>query len=731
MSRCFPKFKMVLLFLLLGLVTWSTVAAETLNQMHTASQINSLIRQERRDEALPLCRLYTAEFPDNPVMLYNLACLENTAGNVQQAIEAYRKALEAGFSEFELAAEDPDLQGNAHELILEMNLATRNRLAVIAAGARLTLDHNQWSEPRQLTPHGATARPTVMLGDRPQLSLLWGDNGLEFELTATGQWREMFAVDTQAPWQGGPGLLFSLGMLTDPDDLESTNHFLFAFGFEAKGGVGGMYISTQGQWQRVAELAPKIKIDETGPLRLSAMIPWQALMPYNPLVDTPIGFNATLIRRENGQLHRATLLETSDTMDPLANRRRLARLDFRTDSIVADTFLGKLSNSISRNQPLDLDLVAISTEAGTATLSLNFTDQAGRSVLPAGPIQGTVSLRQGTNHIDRQADFGSLKTGGYIMQTEMVFPSGHRDSWSGTVLQLADRWQQQYEENISLVAMSEQTTVQYLLDTIVAAAANHQPRRSPGAIVTTLIDLEQMLADAEEYGSILPKKGSFVFIYPGAKGQNMVCRMYLPAGREIADGINPIVVFSPGGGHEASLAARIGRNYEHGQQMPTLKSGLDDKFPVYLVPELPAAGGVNTADFQAEADACLNWAMTYFQTPKISVVGIDARGSSALLYARQAADRMNGILVFAGQNLNPWPQAQPEYIRGQLGSPTDLVPITWVDFPSETSKNGQAIDILQALKQLKYQIGDEQTVRGSLNLTQAADRLVIWAEGLR
>ena len=695
------------------------------------------MRQDRRAEALPLCQQYTVDFPHDPVMWYNLACLENTVGDAERAVTAYDAALTAGFSELEMAIKDPDLQGEIGTAIVEMNAAEVAYLAQLTARQSLSLDLDSWSEPRALIPHRAVVPSAAVssvagLLSQPQLRLMWHNGGLGLELTAGQDWETLFSqAGTLAPWNGGSGLILSLGVLDDPAATTSENHHLFAFGIEAKGGVGGMFIAAQQHWQQVLELAPKIRVDDQGQLHLTATIPWEALMPYNPVVDTPLGLNATLVMTGGQQLHRASLVETGDTLDPLAQKRRFARLDFRTDSITGDLFLGKLSNSLSGSEPLDLELIAISDEAGPAALSLNFMDQAGRSVLPDGPISGSLTLTKGTNRITRQADFSPLNTGGYIMQAEMTFPSGNKKIWASTVLQLPAGWQAQYEERISMVALSEQGTVNYLLKTIATAAANHLPRRSPGALVTTLIDLDQMLADADENGSILPKKGSFAFVYPGPDGYDRVCHLYLPAGREVADGLNPIVVLNHGNGQEARLAARIGRNYEHGDQKPTLKTGEDDRFPVYLVPELaPAAAGKHT-DLVAEAEACRLWAMDYFQAPGTALVGIDGAGGAALKVVGKAPNQVRGLLVIAGQNLDPWPQAQPEFIRQQLSPVPAQLPVTWLDFRNETRRAGQAQDILQAMKDLGYRITDEQEVRGGLNLTQVADRLVLWAEGLR
>jgi hypothetical protein len=689
-----------------------------------AGQINELLRTGRRQEALPLCRGYVAAWPGDGIMAYNLACLENTDGDPDQALTAFATALAAGFSECDRAAADPDLQGPNQTRIAELCAAETARRETLARAQGLVLERDHWSPVRELVVEpGPGGGPT----SRPRLRLQWQEAGLEIELATDADWDAVPTKNATAPWNGGPGLLVSLGAAQDGSVLASDNHFLFAFGREGKSGVGGLYVTTQRRWQRVVELDPVLAATPNGGQRLTANIPWSAISPYDPVVDTPLGLNATLMALDGAERHHASLVPTTDTMDAAAGRRHFAPLSFRTESITSDTFVGRLGASLGGSTPLAMDLVAVSTIPGEATLSLNFMDQAGRSVLPEGPLQGTLPLKKGTNLISRQADFSALKNGGYLVEAELGFPSGAKRTWRAPVLQLAAGWEDQYRARLSYVALSEQATVGYLLEAIVSAVARLEPRRNPGAIVTSLIDLESMLTQAEESGSILPEKGSFVFVYPGPDGHNRLCHMYLPAGRGIADGVNPVVVLSRGGALEGRLAARIGQNYEQGRQLPTLKAGQDDRFPVYLVPEF----GSDTQDLMAEADACRRWAMVCFRAPAISVVGVDALGWTGLQLASRVPTTLRGVLVFAGRDLDPWPRAQPEFIRSQVGPAPGDLPITWIDFAQETRAAGQGPQILLAIKAAGYRIADEQIVRGSLNLTQIADRIVLWAEGLR
>ena len=151
-------------------------------------------------------------------------------------------------------------------------------------------------------------------------------------------------------------------------------------------------------------------------------------------------------------------------------------------------------------------------------------------------------------------------------------------------------------------------------------------------------------------------------------------------------------------------------------------------FPVYLVPRLESLTPGARPDPVAESAACMAWALEYFQAESASVVGIDETGAAALALTIEQPEHVNGLLVFAGQNLDPWPQAQPSFIRERLAPLASAPPIAWVDFPTETAVAGQGAAILDALRDLGADLTDVQEVRGGLSLTQAADRTARWAQ---
>ena len=694
-----------------------------------AEEIIDLIRQDRRAEALPLCRTFNERFPGDEVMLYNQACMENLAGLPEDAVETFAKAVNAGFDDFARASTDPDLDGleqNPH--MVRLVREHRDRLAKIAADRAVSLSWKKISPPLLLT--NETSGP---LSGGPEILLTWLPAGLAVELNAAPPWSSIVGPGNLAPWNGGPGLVFTLGI---PDgnqvgEFQTSNHFVFAFGMEKGLPVGAAYLASPNRWQSISELQPKIRLDERDHLELRVTIPWAAILPYDPLIDAQLGCNA--IVRLTGPENRQTASILSDpaAFRPKADARRIIPLSFLTPSVTEEVFVGKASHTISGNEPVTIDLVAVSLEDGSGQLAIDFLGGPDQSLLPEGQASQTIELTRGLNRLTRQADFSALKTGAYVIKATLTFPSGRTLSWGSSILQTAPGWREKFLTRIEQLNQQEKPTALFHLETIEKAMADHHQRRGPGAIVTTINELGRLLDNAESGGSILPDKGSFLAVYPGPDGDTRLCHIYFPAGWKKAARLNPILMLTASPGLAGALADRTGQNYEKGRQMPTLKAGADEGFPIYLVPRLEPLEGHGPVDMVAEAESSLAWVLDTFETATLSVAASDRGAGAALQLAPKRSEVMKAVIIFAGRYLEPWPQADAEFIKQQLADfPRDL-PVHWADFVTETSIAGQSSLILQGLQELGANIVEIDEVRGGLNFTQVADRTVLWAEGLR
>ena len=698
-----------------------------------ADEIIDLMRQERRDEALSLCRTYTERFPDDAVMLYNLACLENMTGHAEEAVATFTLAVAAGFDDFGLAFSDPDLASlKYHPDMIDLSMKHQVRLSRMATAMAETLSWQESSEPIPLTSDQAGTAS----GAPVEIRLTWTPVGLDIELLATGPWAGVLGPDNLAPWNGGSGLVFTLGIPNLSNQHYSTsNFFLFAFGVEKGNALGAIYLASQDRWQALAELVPKVRQDDADNLELRATIPWASILPYNPLVDDQLGFNAALRLIGSGDPQTASLFPDPAAFRPRSKQRRIVPLIFQTSTVTEEVFVGTVSNTISGDDPVTFDLVVVSGEEGVGRLAIDFLGGPDQSLLPDGQVSEKINLDQGLNWLTRQADFTALETGAYVIRTELTFPSGRTQTWGSTVLQLAHGWQEDLLARIDLLEPQEKPTAIYYFESIEQAVAAHHPRRGPGTIASTLKELGRLLDNADKEGSIFPDRGSFLAVYPGPSDDTRVCHIYLPSGWKIAAKLNPVLTVTAATDMAGAIADRMGQNYEQGGRMPALRAGPDEGFPVFLVPRLgPVANrrpGELPTDLQAETEACLAWVRSTFKADTISMVGVDKAAGTALWLAGTRPDALKAMIIFAGKGLEPWPQADADFIKRQLAGFPGELPVTWMDFVNETEIAGQAPLILDALRELGSNIVEVQQVRGGLNFTQIADRTVLWAEGLR
>ena len=669
-------------------------------------QVLALIRAGEDSAALAACRAYAAAHPGDLPMRYNLACLEARSGHAASALATLQQVVAAGYDNLEQLTTDPDLAPLADDprfIALVTEIRTRLVLAAAERGVRLAPDR-----PAELRLSGNRPNP---LSSLPSLVLVWEADALLLRLDGGAKW--LGTADAR------PGLVVTLGLIDPQEPYRTGNSFVFAFGRDAKGhGWGAVWVPTLGRWQRIAELAPRSDgTDQPAVMR----IPWSLVQPLHPLTDPVLGINAALDGQggagQPGLVFAA--LDDPRAFDPTAATRRVVRLDFATTVYAEPAFLGRLEDSIVTADILDFTLVAVPPTAGRGTLRLDFLDNQGRSVLPQGPQTVAFELRDGRQELARQATFAGLGTGSFQLRAEIAWPGQGGAVWGATLLNLAPGWDDSLGVRIAKLNPADRRTALHYLDAVRAAVAAHRPRRHPGPIATTLGDLDAMLARSRATGSIIPTGTPGLLVYGGPDGTDRLCSVYRPApgagrGRE-----TPILVLDGAPGGEDQLVARLVRFYEHGDL-----DGAGDRHPLYLVPHLPVA------DRPAEARAALEFVRSRFRQATVPVAGIDAGAGSALGLATDGQGGVAGLMILAGANLEPWPGAADADLAGHLeGLPPDL-PLDWTDFSLETARAGQAAAILRALADDGTGRTTLRTAGGGLSLSQAADRIVLWAEQL-
>ncbi len=703
----------------------------SVNRQDLVIQINNLLQDGRHTEALILIRQYTDQYPGNPRMLYNLACVENAAGNSSAAISALTQSVAAGFDDFHQAQNDPDLQSLAGEpgfqaLILEHELALEQH----SQAKGFTTNYNTWSAEQFLLPH---ASPSGNTGSEMTMKVSWQIMGLAIEVSGSAPRYPKPAQANKAPWSGGDGVFATIAIEDGGSSGESENTFHFVFGRVKGSPTGALYIDSQHRWQQVKELAPKIRIDNEGETFFySFTLPWKILDPFHPLVDTILGLNvATRQASTSGPLVNY-LIEDPAAFQPYRTWHRYVPVEFDASNIEEARLHGRISHSISGNKPLSLDLRIVSPTAGSGSLRIDFLDNQHYSVLDETRADMALELEQGTNTFTWPVDFSSLRTGPYLIQASVDFPGGESLTWETPVLHLQPGWIEKIGEYLDNIPPGETETVALIEKTVIEAISVLQKRRNPQALGKTLHDLLEMADRADRFNSILPQKGSFLLSYPGTGNeQQQLCSVFFPPGYRDAATILPVLVLNNYRGFELRMADRMDKFYEHWANAPDPLQRAGETVPVYIFPHLKAGLTGIGQDGALEAANSAQWAAKFFGVEEIAVVGIDACLGDALNLAIANETSLAALLLVAGQEVRIWPEAQLAFLKQKLPAPPGDLPVKWMDFPYETKNHGQATDILAAMQENNWNINKTESVKGPLGLTQATDRIILWSENLR
>jgi hypothetical protein len=698
-----------------------------------AARIAALQRAGRTIEALDLCRRENTLHPGDPVMLYNQACLENRVADAPSALRSLRAALAAGFDDFDYALADPDLQGAAAEgvkLAIAGHRRQRGELSRVR-GARLAL-----GKPVALAlepPAGAKAA---------RLTVTWEETGLSLRLEADDSGRRWLLEGAARPWAGEAGVVVALGDLSADGSGETADCFVFGFGVDKGAGVGALLVAETGRWQRVRELEPKFRGTGTTTMVMDVAIPWSAIAPYHPLVDHELGLNAGLLGQ--GGAPGPRLMPAAVLDRPTAPHQLAARLDFDLATAAPGSLYGRTPTTILSGGAVALELAAVSDRAGDGTLVLDFRDSEGHSLLAEGPSSQPVPLNAGLNTVNRAVDFSRLRGGPCRVSAKLTFPSGRDAEWSAWLLNLEPEWETGYRTVIARLPADEQPTANHYLETLVEAARNHRPRRNPGALSTTLGDLNLMLACFRQTGSLVPAEGLAPFVFPGPGGTDRLCHLVVPAGRPAGAALAPVLLAGHLEADAPRLSARILRWFTETNVGPIGIGGIAGNkgtgdaaagatWPVFvLAPGTPDEGagpadappGSPSAD-ERELAACVRWARERFGAGRLQLAVQRRAAAPGLALASSPGTAIDRLLVFADGALELWPGATAAELTRRAGPPPRGVTVSWVDFTQETAVAGQGRALYDALLRAGWPL-ETEIVRGGTSFTQVADRTCLW-----
>jgi len=666
---------------------------------------------DRYAEALLTARAATAVFADNQNLWYNLAGLEEWHGDRAAAIEAMRRAVEAGFDDFRFADEDDDLGGlrrdPAYRALRDDWAAD---LARAAQARALTLITGEWSEPIALQDlRGAVLPPEATVRLRAD------QRALEVELLVTHH-----EPTPLPPWLGGSGVVLAVVLPATTGGHESQRHVEFAFGMHDKSPRGA--VSLRQGWRPLPELALKVR-----PTAIAAQWQWNITIPWSigsslhPLIDDTLGLNVTYQRR-GGDLPAATAAWLADpaTGRPQQPWRRAVPVTWRWPHDGGPQIHGRLADSVVRDDTVHLaPLVVVTPSDEPAQVQLVLRDHTGRIRQQATwSIDGPAGRR-----VFRSAlPLGDAAPGpARLGATYQATPTADAVAWETELVILPPGWEDRTSARVATAPAREQPSLQHRLRVVKDLLARYDPLADVDELGSLVGDLQDLLAHLDAHGTSLPAGGTYLAVMPAVSGQPQVgCSLSLPVGwRHGDDGRVLLLLVRSQGGEQRAVAAAP--RFLAEQTAHSAPHGTGAILAIAHLGEL-ADGEISTE----LAGALLVWLRDFLGCGPVYLAGVDLLAATVLEVAAVRRADLAGVMMVTGMNFVPYPADDADALRARVANLDPSLPASWIWFPDEQQAGDQAAALRRALRAAGLRLQPARAVEGGMNLSQAWTRALLW-----
>lgn len=659
------------------------------------------------EAARQTARRYVVLDAGNAAVWYNLAGLEEHAGDRDAAADAFSHAVAAGFDDFRAAEADDDLGGLRQDpAFVAHREAARRAWREQARAHEVLLTAGAWSPWRDLAERDASA-------DAPTVRARWRCTDQRLEVEA--QIKETHRADILPPWHGGAGLVIAVGAPAVAGDGDAARWREVALGLQDKRPAGALLF---GRWQELADLAPKLKYDPVADaLVYAAALPWSALAPHHPLLDDTLLINVTYFSLlPTGGSARAALVRDPGTGDAAAGWRRGATLQVNWPPESGPLLRVRAEDAVVASGVMRARAVVVAPRAGKA------------SWRAAAPLtgQGNVVLRAGKQGVPLTLPVPDA-SGPLTLDVSLTMPEGASLSATEALVKVPAGWIDRARAAVPSLPAGERSSVSERLDAIVRELAARHPQDPVGPLGTTVAEVDALLARAAATGTTLPAAGPYLAILPDDDaGVGPQVALQLPAGfRRDADHLLLLLfVHAPG---VETRGADVGIR-SLAELAPKLGVA-----PDRVAVAVPLAS--SPAPLAAEAAAALvgrtvAWARALMPGVPIAIAGIDAYAAPVLQASLRPAPDLAGVLLMTGQDFDAWPGQDDAALRDILSRADRRMPYGWIRFREEAGPRDRALDVVRVMREVGISLATVQEVPGDLNPAQAWGRATVWASGL-
>ncbi len=517
-KTCLPLLRSLVVIGMLLTLSATSVFAETERELIRTMR-QSLVNDDLVGAREALVNLISRR-PRESRLHYNLSCLDARLGEPEAAMSSLKQALDLGFDDLRLVADDPDL-GSIHsradflQLLQDtaegLALSSRRQARILTEGDVLPLQLNDRRGPKT---------------DDIDAELRIDHHGFHLRVEAPASW----IVEGPSPWLSGGGVELILAAPDSNDTYDTRQTWHFGFG-QRNGLPVGVVLATPEHAvdQQVLELAPRISWDATKATRtLEATVPWAYLSPYAMPADSAFGVNLRVVRQTERGRRYDSLIADPGLDNRSAEFHRYLPLTLRISGQSPARMHGRVKSTIVGRRPFPFDIVVWTPSPVTAILVTDVLGNEGQSVVTSGGKNETIKLPAGLTTLQRFASLADLPDGPFHLRARLELENGTAMEWRTGLFRFGGSWIYQTTDRAKPLSDMMRPSIDWRLELITHALSNRDPRSSPAPLMTTVAEVDDLLGGFENSGTILPASGDVVLMVPGDLGSRLVRLHFTP-----------------------------------------------------------------------------------------------------------------------------------------------------------------------------------------------------------
>lgn len=500
------------------------------SRVDTLRELGAALRDGGLERALETLEDYTALYPCDAVMHYNLACVRAMVGDAEGAGRSLDQAFARGYMPLDRATNDPDLAalqatGVADSLVEHHRHLRQER----RRAASLIIEEGTWISTPELVPEFG---PCVTTTHDVAVAVMSDPDG--FRVRLTGGNLETMRVDVLVGVPRGPDTVVTRrirtwsGLATEPLGRVRWN----------------------GRPERDVVARSSVARVDDGVVHTFA---WSDLAGVGPPLDPVVAFN---VRVWPSDAPRAAIALVPDPFVGSGSvlERRHADLDIYPADPPQRWLRGRLPSNAVIGDSLAVDLVAQGFPGGAVTITSTVRSAAGTFVDPPRRLELEPEIAFLTTTI------GLAGRAGGMVEIEIVatWDAGPSATWQARALALDEEWfvrqQRRVEEEIT---PAERSILMYRLFRVLESLRVANPDDPVEDLAASVETVDGLLARGSREGTVLPTDATgpttmevafpiqgaslapATLIQPASRGENAPVVIWFTQGAEPLAGSEP------------------------------------------------------------------------------------------------------------------------------------------------------------------------------------------------